>query len=169
MQSDVVHIQRINLVCLPENYEKHCFLSHILRWPSIVRVAEARVPRSSGGSDVEADADHVCETPRDVKAAAADHHHDAEWAVVAYVLAKMDDDDDGTQHESGRKGLSMELAFGGSTTEDPHVKGHITSLAVLPSNRRLGIGRRCLVCPVSLLLSCLDLLLSLPRLGLLEC
>jgi ribosomal protein S18 acetylase RimI-like enzyme len=156
----VVHIQRINLVCLPENYQKHCFWSHILRWPSIVRVAEARVPRSSCRSDVKAAADHVCDTPDNVKAA-ADHHHDAEWAVVAYVLAKMDDDDDGTQHESERRGLSMELPLGASTGGVRHVKGHITSLAVLPSHRRLGIGKRCLVCPFLLLLSCLDLLLSL--------
>jgi len=144
----VVHIQRINLVCLPENYQKHCFWSHILRWPSIVRVAEARVPRSSGRSDVKAASDHVCDTTCDVKAP-ADHHHHTEWAVVAYILAKMDDEDDGHEHESERRGLRMELpsterALGASTRGVPHVQGHITSLAVLPSHRRLGIGKRCL-------------------------
>lgn len=130
MQSDVAHIQRINLLCLPENYQKHCFWAHILRWPSIVRVAEARVPRSCYRSD---------------SGAASDEDQDTEWAVVAYVLAKIDDDAAAAQEQAESGGFSMQLPLDGCAQGDQSVKGHITSLAVLPSHRRLGIAKRCRV------------------------
>jgi hypothetical protein len=38
---DVVEMQHINLVSLPENYQAQYFTLHILRWPSLSHVAEA--------------------------------------------------------------------------------------------------------------------------------
>lgn len=109
-QTDVPEMQRINCICLPENYHRESYWMHILRWPSIVHVAEARV-RSSCSSR------------------GADGTQDDGWAVVAYVLAKMQDDDG---NEQDRQALAP----------DADRKGHITSLAVMRSHRRLGIAKR---------------------------
>jgi ribosomal protein S18 acetylase RimI-like enzyme len=38
---DVVDMQRINLVCLPENYQAQYFWYHLLQWPLLIHVAEA--------------------------------------------------------------------------------------------------------------------------------
>lgn len=127
-QADVAQVERINLVCLPENYHQQCYWLHILRWPTIVRVAEARVAIRQQGSATTPDA-----------AAPGDATESFEWAVVAYVLAKIEDNDDimGQQQAPAHVVLS---AY--NSTSVGHVKGHITSLAVLPSHRRLGIARR---------------------------
>jgi N-alpha-acetyltransferase 10/11 len=37
----VVDMQRINLVCLPENYQVQYFWYHLLKWPQLIHVAEA--------------------------------------------------------------------------------------------------------------------------------
>ena len=38
---DVVDMQRINLVCLPENYQVQYFWYHLMQWPHLIYVAEA--------------------------------------------------------------------------------------------------------------------------------
>jgi peptide alpha-N-acetyltransferase len=38
---DVADMQRINLVCLPENYQAQYFWYHLLQWPLLIHVAEA--------------------------------------------------------------------------------------------------------------------------------
>ena len=38
---DVVDMQRINLVCLPENYQVQYFWYHLMKWPRLIHVAEA--------------------------------------------------------------------------------------------------------------------------------
>ena len=115
-QTDVPEMQRINCICLPENYHRESYWMHILRWPSIVHVAEARVRSSCSSS-------------------AADGKEDDGWNVVAYVLAKMQDDDG---NEQDRQALAP----------DADHKGHITSLAVMRSHRRLGIAKRLCSLPV---------------------
>ena len=123
----MAQVQRINLVCLPENYHQQCYWLHILRWPTIVRVAEARVPTTRRASATTQDS------------AATDAAEPCEWAVVAYVLAKIEDNDDATGQQQA---TAHPVLPGYDSTSIGHVKGHITSLAVLPSHRRLGIARR---------------------------
>jgi len=41
---DVTDIQRINLVCLPENYQARYFWYHMMRWPELALVAEENAP-----------------------------------------------------------------------------------------------------------------------------
>lgn len=128
--ADVPHLQRINLVCLPENYHQQSYWFHILRWPTLIRVAEARMPGSSSGGS--SDGKGTADTD--------------EWTVVAYVLAKIEESSSSADGEpGGGNGVMPSL---GSTPIDTepggsgHAKGHITSLAVMRSHRRLGIAKR---------------------------
>jgi len=80
--TDLLAIQRCNLLCLPENYLLKYYFYHILSWPQLLYVAE-----------------------------------DYDGKIVGYVLAKMEED----------------------STE---VHGHITSLAVARSHRKLGLATK---------------------------
>ena len=122
--ADVPHLQRINLVCLPENYNQQNFWFHILRWPTLIRVAEARVLRRNSSERDAADAGE----------------DDAEWAVVAYVMAKIDDADDIDGRSQGSPASAHTARAVSSARRE--VKGHITSLAVMRSHRRLGLAKR---------------------------
>ena len=131
----MAHIQRINLVCLPENYQQQCYFYHILRWPTIIRVAEALVPRSSNNRN----------------GTGPNKDHGLEWAVVAYVLAKIDDSD-GPSEQSEIPGTLQSSQTGNGREIGRQVKGHITSLAVLHSHRRMGIAKRS--CALHLFICC---------------
>lgn len=81
---DVLDMKRINLVCLPENYQTQYFWYHILRWPSLAFVAEAPVNVTNQDA--------------------------APWRVIGYVLGKMDDDEMQDASASGVRGHITSLA-----------------------------------------------------------
>jgi hypothetical protein len=130
MQADVPSLQRINLVCLPENYNQHCYWFHILRWPTLIRIAEARVPS-------------CCNTT--TTSMGTKISESSEWSVVAYVMAKIADAEeiDGGIQQNGTPapGASVTAGAEPGNTSRP-VTGHITSLAVMRSHRRLGLAKR---------------------------
>ena len=120
MLADVPQLQRINLVCLPENYHQQSYWFHILRWPTLIQVAEAQL--DSAGSEAE------------------EKEGQAGWAIVAYVLAKIDD---GTEQDvAAAENSHGSHGVGASEIHDGHVTGHITSLAVMRTHRRLGIAKK---------------------------
>jgi ribosomal protein S18 acetylase RimI-like enzyme len=119
-------MQNANLCCLPENYQMKYYLYHILSWPQISYVA-------------------------------VDHKN----RIVGYVLAKMFSSSFSllfTLFEIFRSHFfDQSVIFSGNisvacrlfsfchtrdeeTPEEPH--GHITSLAVLRSHRKLGLATK---------------------------
>lgn len=110
---DLLAVQTANLTCLPENYQLKYYLYHLMSWPELVFVAE-----------------------------------DADGGIAGYVLAKM--------WVGGRVSLPLSCVCvtcasaarscvcregeeAGSST-GPH--GHVTSLAVLRSHRKLGLATK---------------------------
>ena len=93
---DVTEMQRINLVCLPENYQMKYYFYHILSWPTLAHVAEA----DCGGV----------------------------MRVVGYVLGKMDSD----SYEARPPNAGN--------------RGHVTSIAVMRTHRRMKVGQRLMEC-----------------------
>jgi len=126
MLADVPQLQRINLVCLPENYHQQSYWFHILRWPTLIRVAEARLGSSSSSSS-------------SAGGGGGGGEGDGEWVIVAYVLAKIDDSAEDSP--SVAVASSGHSSCGAGLAAAP-VKGHITSLAVMRTHRRLGIAKR---------------------------
>ncbi|RMZ52246.1 hypothetical protein APUTEX25_001636, partial [Auxenochlorella protothecoides] len=79
---ELAHMQRCNLMCLPENYQLKYYFYHALSWPQLLYVAE-----------------------------------DYDGTIVGYVLAKIEE-------------------------EASETHGHITSLAVARSHRKLGLATK---------------------------
>jgi ribosomal protein S18 acetylase RimI-like enzyme len=122
---DVVEMQHINLVSLPENYQAQYFTLHILRWPSLSHVAEAWIPDPIRGSNTTSDlSGERQETP-------------GRWRVVGYVLA-MCDTPDAKQNCGGLDIVQNESA---KPDVEAGLRGHVTSLAVMRSHRRRRIAQ----------------------------
>ncbi|KAG0679089.1 N-terminal acetyltransferase A complex catalytic subunit ard1 [Pichia californica] len=110
---DAQAMQNANLTNLPENYSMKYYLYHLLSWPEASFVAVS--------TDVE-----VAE--QDEESDNANGKGDVQYVVggknekiVGYVLGKMADDD---------------------SEEDKTPHGHITSLSVMRSYRRMGIAEK---------------------------
>lgn len=115
---DIQAMQNANLHNLPENYQLKYYMYHILSWPQALFVATTY-------DDVEADAD----AEQDDLAAPiipVDAKGDTSYIgrgekIVGYVLGKMEDDPD---------------------AEDKIPHGHITSLSVMRTYRRMGVAEK---------------------------
>lgn len=90
--SNILDMQHMNMMCLPENYTMKYYLYHLLTWPELSFVA-----------------------------------YDEKFKIVGYVMGKLDDDDELPTNESCNNGNI--------------ITGHITSLAVKLSHRKLGIAK----------------------------
>ncbi|WLF78605.1 N-terminal acetyltransferase A complex catalytic subunit ard1 [Lodderomyces elongisporus] len=113
--NDVQAMQNANLHNLPENYQLKYYMYHILSWPQASFVAttyDEIVPVN----DEEVDIDNV-EDPKGDTA-----YINKGEKIVGYVLGKMEDDP-----EAADKSV-------------PH--GHITSLSVMRTYRRMGIAEK---------------------------
>jgi peptide alpha-N-acetyltransferase len=105
-------IQTCNITNLPENYFLKYYLYHALTWPQLSFVAVMR-PRN-GYSKHKGGAAGTAGTGTGTADLSGQYPK-----VVGYVLAKMEEEPtDGVQH------------------------GHITSLSVMRTHRRLGIAER---------------------------
>jgi ribosomal protein S18 acetylase RimI-like enzyme len=117
---DLLQMQTTNLWCLPENYQMKYYFYHLLSWPQLLWVAE-----------------------------------DFDGKIVGYVLAKMEEDDRQPKHGelSFKKKVLNTLKFFVVATSHSRVltktccfishlifAGHITSLSVLRTHRKRGIG-----------------------------
>lgn len=118
---DLLSIQNSNLHCLPENYQMKYYMYHLLSWPQLTYVAE-----------------------------------DYDGKIVGYVLAKMSVTTallrilhlvSWRKSQIGHPAICLWLFFKSSVCyhcreeDDPEdIHGHITSLAVLRTHRKLGLA-----------------------------
>jgi ribosomal protein S18 acetylase RimI-like enzyme len=110
--SDIPHVQTTNITNLPENYFCKYYMYHQLSWPQLSYVA-VDVSHICRGSFNGTKSDLPTQVSRPPKTP-----YDAP-KIVGYVLAKMEEDpQDGIQH------------------------GHITSLSVMRTHRRLGLAEK---------------------------
>jgi len=110
--SDIPHVQTTNITNLPENYFCKYYMYHQLSWPQLSYVA-VDVSLICTGAFSGIKSDIRDQVSRPKKTP-----YDAP-KIVGYVLAKMEEDpQDGIQH------------------------GHITSLSVMRTHRRLGLAEK---------------------------
>lgn len=124
---DVQAMQNANLLNLPENYQLKYYMYHILSWPQASFVAttydllDPEQEASNGVQKLSEDAEASVKTPD-----LADPKGDPAYIrkgekIVGYVLGKMEDDPE---------------------AEDKTPHGHITSLAVMRTYRRMGLAEK---------------------------
>ncbi|CUM63533.1 uncharacterized protein PRCAT00001110001 [Priceomyces carsonii] len=111
--NDIQAMQNANLHNLPENYQLKYYMYHILSWPQASYVAISYGVQENG----EDSGNHGEIT--DPKGDST--YVNKNEKVIGYVLGKMEDDPE---------------------AEDKTPHGHITSLSVMRSYRRLGIAEK---------------------------
>lgn len=112
--NDIQAMQNANLHNLPENYQLKYYMYHILSWPQASFVATT-YDEIINVNDSEID----FPIPTDPKGDTA--YINKGEKIVGYVLGKMEDDPE-------------------ATDKTPH--GHITSLSVMRTYRRMGIAEK---------------------------
>lgn len=112
--NDIQAMQNANLHNLPENYQLKYYMYHILSWPQASFVATT-YDEIINVNDSEID----FPIPIDPKGDTA--YINKGEKIVGYVLGKMEDDPE-------------------ATDKTPH--GHITSLSVMRTYRRMGIAEK---------------------------
>lgn len=122
---DVQAMQNANLLNLPENYQLKYYMYHVLSWPQASFVAttydvldEDDLEENGGSEQLAEDVVHVDDVT-DPKGDPA--YISSGEKIVGYVLGKMEDDPD---------------------AEDKTPHGHITSLAVMRTYRRMGLAEK---------------------------
>lgn len=110
---DIQAMQNANLHNLPENYQLKYYMYHILLWPQALFVATTT-------DDVE-DLDESEGLPVPLADPKGDSAYLGREKLVGYVLGKMEDDPD-------------------ADDKTPH--GHITSLSVMRTYRRMGLAEK---------------------------
>lgn len=117
--SDIPHVQQTNITNLPENYYCKYYMYHALSWPQLSYVAvDVRFSPSQINFSVSLCSGMVLTKLFVQVSRPKKTPYDAP-KIVGYVLAKMEEDPtDGIQH------------------------GHITSLSVMRTHRRLGLAEK---------------------------
>lgn len=110
---DIQAMQNANLHNLPENYQLKYYMYHILSWPQASFVATTYDSLSDENVTEDLYED-------DISKGDPSYVYKGE-RIVGYVLGKMEDDPD---------------------AEDKTPHGHITSLSVMRSYRRMGIAEK---------------------------
>lgn len=125
---DVQAMQNANLLNLPENYQLKYYMYHILSWPQASFVATT-YDFVEGEEEIEETIEQLSE---DAEASEVANFDDLDpkgdpayirkgEKIVGYVLGKMEDDPE---------------------AEDKTPHGHITSLAVMRTYRRMGLAEK---------------------------
>lgn len=119
---DVQAMQNANLLNLPENYQLKYYMYHILSWPQASFVATTY---DTLDNDEDENGEVLAEEPIeniDLKDPKGDTSYIRKGEkIVGYVLGKMEDDPE---------------------AEDKTPHGHITSLAVMRTYRRMGLAEK---------------------------
>lgn len=111
--NDIQAMQNANLHNLPENYQLKYYMYHILSWPQASFVATTYEDVSN---------DPTLAEDEEIKDPKGDTSYIRKGEkIVGYVLGKMEDDPD---------------------AEDKTPHGHITSLSVMRTYRRMGIAEK---------------------------
>ncbi|CDO94247.1 unnamed protein product [Kluyveromyces dobzhanskii CBS 2104] len=119
---DILAMQNANLHNLPENYMLKYYMYHVLSWPeaSFVATTTNEVDDIMDQLVEEEEIDDKLSLPKEPKLDPSYIAHSGE-KLVGYVLAKMNDDPD---------------------SQDTEPNGHITSLSVMRTYRRMGIAEK---------------------------
>lgn len=116
---DIICMQNANLHNLPENYMMKYYMYHILSWPELSFVATTTTNVSN---DIDTEDQLSLVDPLNGNDIKLDPTYVANGEkLVGYVLAKMNDDD--------------------QNNNEP-LNGHITSLSVMRTYRRMGIAEK---------------------------
>ncbi|KAG7195524.1 N-terminal acetyltransferase A complex catalytic subunit ard1 [Scheffersomyces spartinae] len=124
---DIQAMQNANLHNLPENYQLKYYMYHILSWPQASYVATTYddiTPEADlyAEDDGKAEAEVPEIVTKDVEDPKGDTSYiDKGEKIVGYVLGKMDDDPDAQNRKA---------------------HGHITSLSVMRTYRRMGLAEK---------------------------
>jgi peptide alpha-N-acetyltransferase len=121
---DIQAMQNANLHNLPENYQLKYYMYHILSWPqaSFVATTYDDITIDNEDDDEEGDSDESnLSAPIIVDPKGDTAYIRKGEKIVGYVLGKMEDDPE---------------------AEDKTPHGHITSLSVMRSYRRLGLAEK---------------------------
>lgn len=122
--NDVQAMQNANLQNLPENYQLKYYMYHILSWPQASFVATTYdVVDDEGAEELAEESEESMNRALSLN---TDPKGDTAYIgrgekIVGYVLGKMEDDPD---------------------AEDKTPHGHITSLAVMRTYRRMGLAEK---------------------------
>lgn len=144
---DVQAMQNANLLNLPENYQLKYYMYHILSWPQATFVATTY--------DVD-EWDNVSDTPENGaesgkentgESAADSLLEDAEANSTAAAVASLEAIDPKGDPAYIRKGEKIVGYVLGKMEDDPDAEdktphGHITSLAVMRTYRRMGLAEK---------------------------
>ncbi len=119
-QSDISNIERINVANLPENYTPGFYVHHLSMWPHLALVAEecCSAPEGESGGSI------------------------SRGKLVGYALGKVGEKPGGGVVEDSNKIMQI---MGHQRQYAHHHQvstiGHITSIAVVPEQRRSGVGQ----------------------------
>lgn len=113
---DLQAIQNANLNNLPENYLAKYYLYHLLSWPQASFVATTYDDVLDWDEEVDQQVDISINDPKGDTAYIKNGEK-----IIGYVLGKMEDDPE---------------------AEDKTPHGHITSLSVMRTYRRMGVAER---------------------------
>lgn len=120
--NDVQAMQNANLLNLPENYQLKYYMYHILSWPQASFVATTYDPVETGDLDeVALENPITLQNYKEFDPKGDTAYISKGEKIVGYVLGKMEDDPD---------------------AEDKTPHGHITSLAVMRTYRRMGLAEK---------------------------
>ncbi|KAF9274228.1 N-terminal acetyltransferase A complex catalytic subunit ard1 [Linnemannia elongata] len=125
---DMIPMQNCNLHNLPENYQMKYYFYHSLTWPQLSYVAEDEKGRIIG---------YVLAKLTLSKGSLA--------ILRGYHIEEITWNETNTQRtERQPYGMDMPLRFGKILEEDPAAEphGHITSLSVMRTYRRLGVAEK---------------------------
>lgn len=121
-RTDLSAIERVNIACLPENYNSQFYSSHLRQWPDLALVAEEidhPQPNSISG-------ERQSQSRKNFPGFAGGQK---EPKIVAYVLGKVE--------------TRPSIDYNNPTSQRKRVErlGHVTSLAVQKDFRRLGLAK----------------------------
>lgn len=114
---DLEAMQDLNLQNLPENYELKYYMYHILTWPQLNLVATT-CNNDLRDVDMDLESDKILDIEKKKEKSSRSF---SEEKLIGYILAKMDDD--------------LRL-------NQKNQQGHITSISVSRTYRKLGIARK---------------------------
>ncbi len=121
VHSDISRIARINVANLPENYPPGFYNHHLSMWPQLALVAEERyyMPEGERGGSISRN------------------------KLVGYALGRVHEKLGGVIENCNSK---MQIVGGHQQQYDHHYQQasticHITSIAVVPEQRRSGVGQ----------------------------
>lgn len=115
-RNDIPGIAKVNLATLPENYSAQFYVQHLASWPQLALVAEYQDA---------VDPNNLAAPPPNPP------------SVVGYVLGRMEAP---PPVASGRAYYASDMSANSAAQSAAARQGHITSLAVLPEFRRLGLA-----------------------------